>query len=595
MGHFIVNKKDIFFILKEQLHYGSLCTLPRYTDLNEKTLDLMVTEAISFAKGVLDPLNEIGEEWGVKYEKGDVLCPPEFKKAFKQYGADGWTAAARDPEYGGQGFPHMMRIVINDMMYGACQSFNMAPSLTHGAAHLIESFGTKNLKKYYVPNMFNGLWSGTMCLTEPDAGSNLAAVTTIASREGDHFKIKGTKIFISWGNHDLTENIIHLVLARIEGAPIGIGGISLFVVPKMKVNSDGTIGEPNDVICSGVEKKLGLHASPTCSLNFGNADNCIGYLCGEENKGLTHMFQMMNAARINSAVSGMTLASSAYQNALAYTKQRIQGRDINRKNKEEVPIINHPDIRRMLLWMKAMVDGMRSMIYAGAFWSDLALEMPEGKEKEHYQNLVEFITPIIKAYCSDMGFRVCETAMQCFGGYGYCSDYPIEQYMRDVKILSLYEGTNGIQSMDLMGRKMTIKDGRSFEAFQTEIKRFCNKNMKHAELGDKIRALKGVAEILYESATELTNKMHTDPSQWASYSYSALTAFSEIFIVWRLLDMAIIAHPFAQKKGKKYDYHRGKVMQATYFTDITLPHTMATIETFLRNSREVMKISNNAF
>lgn len=255
MGHFIVNKRDIFFILKEQLQYGNLCTLPRYTDLNEKTLDLMVGEAISFAKGVLDPLNEIGEEWGVKYEKGDVSCPPEFKKAFRQYGEDGWTAAARDSEYGGQGFPHMMRIIINDMMYGACQSFNMAPSLTHGAAHLIESFGTKDLKNRYVPNMFNGTWSGTMCLTEPDAGSNLAAISTIASREGDHFKIKGTKIFISWGNHDLTENIIHLLLARIDGAPEGIGGISLFVVPKMKVNSDGTTGEPNDVICSGVEKK----------------------------------------------------------------------------------------------------------------------------------------------------------------------------------------------------------------------------------------------------------------------------------------------------------------------------------------------------
>jgi hypothetical protein len=245
--------------------------------------------------------------------------------------------------------------------------------------------------------------------------------------------------------------------------------------------------------------------------------------------------------------------------------------------------------------MKAMVDGMRSMIYASALWSDLALEMPEGKEKEHYQNLVEFITPIIKAYCSDMGFRVCETAMQCYGGYGYCCDYPIEQYLRDVKILSLYEGTNGIQSMDLMGRKMTIRDGRPFEAFQNEISLFCNKNMGHAELGDKIRALKGVTEILYESATELTDRMRTDPSQWASYSYPALTAFGEVFIVWRLLDMAVIAHPSAQKKGKKYDYHRGKIMQATYFAGITLPHTMATIETFLRNGREVTEIPDNAF
>ena len=552
MGHFIVNQKDIFYILKEQLNYGSLCSLPRYADLNEKTLDLMVSEAIRFAQGVLDPLNEIGEDWGVKFDNGQVSCPPEFKDAFRKYGEGGWIAAARDPEYGGQGFPHMMRIIINDLMYGACQSFNMAPSLTHGAAHLVESFGTEDLKKRFVPKMYEGVWAGTMCLTEPDAGSNLAAVNTVASRNGDGFKIKGTKIFISWGNHDLTENIIHLVLARIEGAPEGIRGISLFIVPKISVNPDGTLGASNDVVCAGVEKKLGLHASPTCMLSLGASDNCVGYLCGEENEGLAQMFQMMNAARINSAVSGMALAGSAYQNALAYAKQRVQGRAVDQKSGADVTIIQHPDIRRMLLWMKAAVDGMRSMIYTGAFWSDLALEMPEGKKREHYRNLLEFITPIIKAHCSDMGFRVCETAMQCLGGYGYCKDYPIEQYMRDVKILSLYEGTNGIQAMDLMGRKITIRNGALLAAFKTEIDNFCNTHREHPEIGDKIRALSRVTARLCETAGQLKNKMSQDPSQWASYTYPALTAFGEVFMVWRLLDMAVTAYPESEKKGKKY-------------------------------------------
>ena len=595
MGQFKVNQRDIFFILKEQLKYGNLCKLHRYQDLNEKTLDLMVSEAINFARGVIDPLNEIGETWGVRFENGKVSCPPEFKKVFKRYGEDGWTAAARNPEYGGQGFPHLMRIIINDMMYGACQSFNMAPSLTHGAAHLIESFGTDAQKKQYVPKMFGGIWAGTMCLTEPDCGSNLADITTTAAREGDRFKISGTKIFISWGEHDLTDNIIHLVLARIEGAPKGVKGISLFIVPKIRVNADGSLGEPNDVVCGAVEKKLGLHASPTAVLNFGSSGNCIGYLCGKENNGLAQMFQMMNAARINSGVSGMTLASTAYRNALEYTQSRVQGRDVAGRKEGNVPIIDHPDVRRMLLWMKAMVDGMRSLIYTGAYWSDLALEMEDGPQKVHYQDLVDFVTPVIKAYCSDMGFRVCETAIQCLGGYGFCKDYPLEQYLRDAKITSLYEGTNGIQSMDLMGRKLTIRKGAPLRAFQTEVDRFCQENRDHTGLGDKVRALSGVAQRLWELAVEFRRKMDSDPLQWASYTYPALIAFGELSIAWRLMDMALIAWAASKKAGKPADFYTGKVLQATWFVDVTLPHTLATIETCFRHGREIVEIPDTAF
>jgi len=594
MGYYKVNQKDIFFILKDQLNYGSLCALNRYKDLNEKTLDLLVKEAISFAKGVVDPLQEIGEKWGVRFEDGTVSCPPEFKTAFKQYGRDGWIAAARDLEYGGQGFPHMMRIIINDFMYGACQAFNMAPSLTHGAAHLIESFATAELKKRYVPKMYQGNWAGTMCLTEPDAGSNLANTQTTAFREGDHFKIKGSKIFISWGDHDLTENVIHLVLARIEGAPAGIKGISLFIVPKIKDNPDGSLAGSNDVTCSSLEEKLGLHGSPTCVLNFGSRDDCVGYLCGEENKGLAHMFQMMNAARINSGVSGMALASTAYQNALAYTKDRIQGRDVAGRKQGDVPIIDHPDIRRMLLWMKAVVDGMRSMIYTGAYWSDLALELSDDHERVHYQHLVDFVTPIIKAYCSEMGFRVCETAIQCLGGYGYCKDYPLELYLRDSKILSLYEGTNGIQSMDLMGRKMRISEGAPFIAFNTEVEKFCEKNIHHSTVGGNVKALQKVSKQLGETALNLKDRMTSDPLQWAACTYPALLCFSEVFMSWRLLDLAIIAHA-TMDEGNKDDFFTGKIMQATYFTDITLPQTSARIGTLLRKGREIAEIPIGAF
>jgi len=593
--HFKVNRNDLFFILKNQLKYGSLCSLERYKDLKEEMLDMVVTEAITLAREVVDPLQEIGEKARVKFEGGKVSCPQEFKRVFRQFGKDGWIGLSRSTTYGGQGFPHMMRIVVNDLMYGACQAFNMAPSLTHGAAHLMESFATESLKKLFVPRMYGGDWAGTMCLTEPDAGSNLADIKTTACPEGDHFRIKGSKIFISWGEHDLTENIIHLLLARMEGAPAGVKGISLFIVPKVRVNTDGSLGRSNDVFCERVEEKLGLHASPTCELSFGSHDECLGYLCGETNQGLSHMFQMMNAARINTGVSGMTLAGTAYLNALAYTKARIQGQDLAGRKPGSVPIIDHPDVRRMLLWMKAMVDGMRSMIYTGAFWSDLALELPQGTaEKTHYRNLVDFITPIIKAYCSHMGFRVCETAMQCLGGYGYTKDYPIEQYLRDAKIMSLYEGTNGIQSIDLMGRKMRGGQGALFKAYKDEIEGFCAANEHHLRFEKEVKSLYTAEKKLIEVALAMAERMNSDPLQWASQTFPALMCFGDVTMAWRLLDLAVIAERIMDE-GRRNSFYTGKIMQASYFVGTMLPLTMARLETCMNPGREIIEMPNEAF
>jgi alkylation response protein AidB-like acyl-CoA dehydrogenase len=593
--HFKVNRKDLFFILKNQLHYGSLCSLARYREFKEEMLDMVVSEAITLSGEVVDPLQGIGEKWGVKFDKGKVSCPPEFKEAFRRFGEDGWIGLSRNTRYGGQGFPHMMRIVVNDLMYGACQAFNMAPSLTHGAAHLIENFAAEYLKERFVSKMYGGKWAGTMCLTEPEAGSNLAGIRTTAYPEADHYRVKGSKIFISWGDHDLTENIIHLLLARMDGAPEGVKGISLFIVPKIKVNTDGSLGEPNDVLCERVEEKLGLHASPTCELSFGGHDDCIGFLCGGANQGLSHMFQMMNAARINTGVSGMTLASTAYLNALAYAKARIQGQDAAGRKPGSVPIIEHPDVRRMLLWMKAMVDGMRSMIYTGAFWSDLAWELPEGgEEQRHYQNLLDFITPIIKAYCSHMGFRVCETALQCLGGYGYTKDYPIEQYLRDAKIMSLYEGTNGIQSLDLMGRKMRASHGELFKAYREELERFCVTHQDHPGLGGEVKTLHQALKKLTEVALHMTDRMKSDPHQWASYTFPALMCFGDVTMAWRLLDLATIAQQI-MAEGRANAFYAGKVVQASYFVGTMLPLTMARLETCVRTGRETVEMPNEAF
>lgn len=594
MSHFKVNKKDVMFILKDQLDYGALCHMPRYRELNEKALDMLISEALSFAKNALSPLQEIGDRQGCVLEQGRVICPSEFRDVFRQYGENGFIAAVRDPEYGGQGFPTLMRIVVNDLMYGACQSFNMAPSLTHGAAHLIETFAEKSLKERFVPNCYSGRWSGTMCLTESEAGSDLSRIETTAVRKGDHFLIRGVKRFISWGEHDLTENIIHLVLARIEGAPEGVKGISLFIVPKIRVLPDGSLGSHNDVTCDGIEEKLGLHGSPTCELRFGVKNECIGYLCGKENVGLAHMFQMMNQARINTGVGGMAIGSTAYLNALEYSMSRIQGRDVAGRKNGPVPIIDHPDIRRMLLWMKAAVDGMRSMIYAAAFWADLAADLSDENEKARYRNLVDFMTPIIKAYCSETGFRVCETAVQCLGGYGYCRDFPLEQYLRDVKILSLYEGTNGIQAMDLMGRKMTIGDGAPFKAFRREIESFCEAYRGNSVIGGHVVRLAGVLESLFGMALDMKGKMETDPLRWASNAYPALWCFAETIMVWRLLDLARIAGEKAAS-GKPNDFYTGKILQAAFFTDLTLPQILARIETCRQGGGEVVEMPVGAF
>jgi 3-(methylthio)propanoyl-CoA dehydrogenase len=594
MSHFKVNERDIYFILKEQLNYEKLCEFDRYSDMDSATLDMVVSEAIKFASGVVAPLQEVGDRQGITYADSTVHCAPGFREAFSLFGENGWTACTSDPEYGGQGFPRMMGIVINDLMYGACISFHMAPSLTHGAGHLIESFGTKDLKERYIPNMFSGRWSGTMCLTEPQAGTNLASLRTKAIPEGDHYRIKGTKIFITWGEHDLTDNVIHLVLARIEGAPQGVKGISLFVVPKIRVNADGSLGEPNDVLCAGVEHKCGLHGSPTCVLNFGDNDECIGYLCGEENKGLAHMFQMMNSARINVGVGGIGIAATAYQNALAYTKERIQGPDLARKKSGEVPIIEHPDVRRMLLWMKAVVDGMRSLAYTAGFWLDSAFESKDEEVRRHCNALVDFITPVVKAYCSDMCFRVCESAIQCLGGYGFTREYPLEQYMRDTKILSLYEGTNGVQSMDLMGRKLIMEGGAPIKAFLSELRAFCTRYASHAVLGEHVRLLVDASVKLQEMAAEMAKMVQSDPMQWASKTYPALICFAEAAMVWRLLDMAAIAQRKIDE-GDKSDFYIGKVMQATYFADTTLPALIARLEVCGKASPEVVAIPQDAF
>jgi len=429
MADFVADLRDIKFVLFDQLNLDPLLASERFSDFTREDLEMILDEGYKFAREVLGPVNAAGDREGCTYNAADksVTVPKAYHEAFKLFNENGWTSLSNSPEFGGQGAPQCLMIAACDSFFGANISINLGALLTTGAAHLIETWGTDELKQIYCEKMYRGQWSGTMCLTEAQAGSDVGASSTKAHKEGDHYLIEGEKVFITFGDSDLTENVIHAVLARTDGAPRGTKGLSLFVVPKFRVNADGSVGEFNDVICSGIEHKLGIHGSPTCTMVFGSDGKCHGWLLGEEGGGMRAMFQMMNEARISVGLQGVGIGNAAYQAALGYAKERLQGSDIkNFKDPEapKVPIIKHPDVRMMLLRQKAYCEGMRSMLIFAAYCEDMAGVTKDEAEREKFHGLTEIMTPICKAYCSDMGFRVTEWALQTYGGYGYISEYP---------------------------------------------------------------------------------------------------------------------------------------------------------------------------
>jgi hypothetical protein len=453
--------RDVRFNLLEWLDLDAVLKSGPYQEVDREQLGMVLDEALKVARGSVAACNETGDRIGARYANGKVELPEGFAEAFADLASGGWISATMNPEFGGMGLPESVGTGISEFLMGANTALGLKLLLTRGAAHLIETFGSDELKAVYCEKMYTGEWTGTMCLTEAGAGSDLGALTTKAVKQADgSYLISGEKIFITSGDHELTPNIIHAVLARTPDAPAGPKGLSLFVVPKVRVNADGSLGGPNDVACAGIEHKLGIHGSPTCSLVFGTNDGCQGFLLGQEEQGLAHMFQMMNAARYEVGVQGLGNASAAHQAALAYAKERLQGRAPSAgKGSGQSLLIEHPDVRRMLLMQSAYVQAMRALVSYTAWCMDMA-HVTEGEERDRWQGLVELFTPISKAWCSDWGFRVTEWALQTFGGYGYTMDYPAEQYLRDCKIASIYEGTNGIQALDLAGRKFRMQEGR---------------------------------------------------------------------------------------------------------------------------------------
>ncbi len=472
MGEFRVDERDAAFVLFEYLDLEKLLALDKYADYDRDTCEMIIREAAKFMVEQVAPVNKAADEEGAVWEDGEVRFPKAFYELYETFRMAGWWAPLNNPMYGGMGLPEPVGFACNEFIDAACPAFGLIPMLTVGAAHLIESFGTDELKEAYLEKMYTGEWGGTMGLTEPHAGTNVGALSTKAVPEGDHYLLEGTKIFITNAEHDLTSNICHLVIARIEGAPPGSRGISLFAVPKYRLDENGEPGEFNNIRCAGIEHKMGIHGSPTCLINFGDGGPTHAYLVGEPEKGLAHMFQMMNEARIQCGVHGEAIATAAYTASVDYARERGQGQSflgMNPADGGQAPIVGHPDVRRMLMEMRAYTEGMRALLYLTALYEDLGHNLPDREEAQTYIDLVEALTPLCKAFCTDAGFWVCDRAVQTHGGYGYCQEYPVEQCLRDVKIYAIVEGTNGVQALDLVGRKLRIREGAPARALMGRI------------------------------------------------------------------------------------------------------------------------------
>ncbi len=497
--------RDMQFVLRELAGVDEIAKLPGYEDTTD-VLDAILDEASTFATEVLDPLNQSGDKEGCTWTDGVVTTPKGFKEAYHQFAQAGWIGLPVSAEFGGQGLPSIMLGPTLEMWNAANVGFANGPLLNQGAIEAIEQFGDEHQQQTYIPKLVSGEWTGTMCLTEPQAGSDLAAVRTQAVPEGDHYRIKGQKIFITFGEHDMAPNIVHLVLARLPDAPPGTKGISMFIVPKMLVNADGSLGERNDVKCAGIEHKLGINANPTCTLNYGESgQGAIGYLVGEQNRGLEYMFVMMNAARFSVGVQGLAIADRAYQHAVQYAKERIQFRDAAARSPEPVAIIKHPDVRRMLLWCKANVEAMRALAYVTASSLDYAQKSEDPAVRKEHQAFVELMIPVVKGWCTENAIDVCSTALQVFGGMGYIEETGIAQQYRDVRIAAIYEGTTGIQALDLVGRKLIRDMGASatkvlktIGGFASELAASDDARLKAlgASLGEATKALGETAQWL---------------------------------------------------------------------------------------------------
>ncbi|MDH5493120.1 MAG: acyl-CoA dehydrogenase [Myxococcales bacterium] len=598
--------RDLNFLLFEHFKLQELLGQEPYAEWDEETVRAVLDEVYRFVCDVTGPLNRSGDEQGCRLEGGHVYAPDGFKEAWTKLYEAGWKSLAVKAEFGGQDSPSALAVCAEELLSGSNTAFSMYPGLTVGAAEVVDHFGTPEQREFYANRMFNGVWAGTMCLTEPQAGSDVGAATSTATKQEDgRYKIKGTKLFISAGDHDLAENIIHLVLARVEGAVAGTKGLSLFLVPRQRVDAEGKSGEPNDVEVGAIEHKMGINGSSTCLLNFGDNDACYGELVGTvEHQGMRQMFRMMNIARIGVGLQGLSVAGSAFLNALQYAKERKQGSSIEDWKDPEaprVPILKHPNIRYMILDMKARVEGIRALIMKLAMHQDRAKALA-GKDDAaaaHHQGQTDLLTPLVKAYSSDQAYRVCETAIQVYGGAGYLKDHPVEQYARDSKIFSIYEGTNAIQALDLVGRKLGQGGGRNTQAFLGQIQRFMSENAEREELAGALKNLGKAHEAVGGTAMHFlgwfqAGRMDLIPLAAERF----LEMMSELAIGWLLLEQAVIGIDKLADEGtiaSDRPFYEGKKFAAIHFAMNVLPYVVTKARAIASADEGPLQITDEAF
>ena len=597
------NLRDLSFLLFEQFQMQDLLGKEPFANWGKDEVLAVLEEAYNWSQKYLGPLNGVGDEFGCKLENGQVHVAPGFKAAWQELFKAGWRTLAVEEKHGGQSGPFTLSMLVEEFMCGSCTSFNMYPALTSGAADVILAFGTPEQQAAYVPNMLNGKWAGTMCLTEPHAGSDVGSASTVARRRDDGtYDIQGTKIFISGGDQDMTDNIVHMVLARTPDAPPGTKGLSLFIVPKLKPD-----GSSNDVKVAGIEHKMGIKASSTAQLVFGEDGKCIGELVGTvEQKGMSQMFHLMNYARIGVGLQGLAIASTAYLNALEYAKDRKQGSSIKQwkdATAPRVPIIEHADVKRMLLDMKSRVEGLRALAVKLTMHLDrvTALEKSDGDKTqiEYHQGQVDLLVPLLKAYGSDQAFSISATAIQVYGGAGFLKDWPVEQYCRDSKIFSIYEGTNHIQAMDLVGRKLMQRGGANVQAFGADVAKFVAANKDHASLKDSVAVLGQAMEAMTMTGGKFMQwfgggKVEMVPTVANRF----LEMMSETTVGWLLLQQAVIADAALAKVPTDHPDHAfytGKVFSAKYFALNVLPGVAAKAQLIAREDRSVVDMPVDAF
>jgi alkylation response protein AidB-like acyl-CoA dehydrogenase len=574
--------RDISFVLFEQFKMGELLGRAPFEPWGTDEVNAVIKEGYRFSCEVTGPLAASADREGCRIERGRVLTPAGFQEAWTKLFEAGFKTLSHPVEHHGQGAPYMLKVAVEEMLSGSNPAFNMYPGLADGASEVIEAFGTPEQRQVYVERMLNGTWGGTMCLTESQAGSDVGASRASAKKLPDgRYAIKGTKIFISCGDHDLAQNIIHLVLARIEGAAPGTKGLSLFIVPKFKVQSDGTADGPNDVAVGAIEHKMGINGSSTCVLNFGENDNCVGELVGTvEHQGMAQMFKLMNGARIAVGIQSLGVMGTAYLNALDYARERKQGASIERWKDATAPrvrIIEHADVRRCLLDMKARVEGIRALAVKLAHHSDLTrvLKDSDPEKAQYHQGQIEILTPIIKAYASDQAFHVCETGIQVLGGVGYCKDFPLEQACRDAKIFSIYEGTNHIQAMDLVGRKLGMAGGAHLQSFIADVSAFVAQHREDAVLGGAVQALDEAQSAVMGAAMMFLG--WSGSGRLAMVPLAAnrfLEMMGELAVGWLLLEQAVIARDASAKLEPTHPdraFYDGKRFAALYFARNVLP------------------------